>query len=80
MLLSWLGQRRGHAELLAAAARINTAVDQVLDVPASRTRDLGGNQSTDQFCASIIAALKAQPVPAQSAEMPQDSGAADRHP
>ena len=80
MLLSWLGHRRGHAELLAAAARINTAVDQVLAVPASRTRDLGGNQNTDQFCASIIAALKAQPVLAQSAAMQQDSGAADRHP
>ena len=64
MLLSWLGQRHGHAQLLTAAALIETAVDQVLDRPASRTRDVGGSQDTSQFSASIIAALQDQPVPA----------------
>jgi isocitrate/isopropylmalate dehydrogenase len=64
MLLSWLGQRHGHAQLLTAAALIETAVDRVLDRPASRTRDVGGSQDTSQFSAGIIAALQDQPVPA----------------
>ena len=62
-MFSWLGQRHDHAEFRTAAA-IETAIDQVLDRPASRTRDVGGSQDTTQFCASIIAALQAQPVPA----------------
>ena len=64
MLLGWLGQRHDHQQFLDAAQLVDAAVDQVLDVPASRTRDVGGSQDTDQFCASVIAALQAQPVPA----------------
>jgi 3-isopropylmalate dehydrogenase len=61
MLLRWLGQRHHHQPLLDAAALVTAAVDQVLDVPASRTRDVGGSQDTDQFCARVIAAVRAQP-------------------
>ena len=32
-------------------------------MPASRTRDVGGSQDTDQFCASVIAALQHQQFP-----------------
>ena len=62
MLLRWLGQRHGGQKYLDAAAMIDTAVDQVLDVPDSRTRDVGGSQDTDQFCASVVAALHRQPT------------------
>ena len=62
MLLHWLGQRHDDARLLDAAQRIEVAVEQVLEVPASRTRDVGGTQDTDQFCASVIAALQSQPA------------------
>jgi 3-isopropylmalate dehydrogenase len=60
MLLRWLGRRHGEQKLLDAAAMIDTAVDRVLDVPDSRTRDVGGSQDTDQFCASVVAALQQQ--------------------
>ena len=60
MLLRWLGQRHDHQQFLDAAQLVDAAVDQVLDVPASRTRDVGGSQATDHFCASVIAALQAQ--------------------
>ena len=60
MLLHWLGQRHGQHKLLDAAALIANAVDQVLDVPDSRTRDVGGRQDTDEFCASVLAALHQQ--------------------
>ena len=62
MLLRWLGKRHDHQPLLDAAALVDAAVDHVLDVPASRTRDVGGSQDTDQFCASVVAALQAQPA------------------
>ena len=58
MLLRWLGQRHDSESLLAAADAISSAVDEVLDVPALRTRDLGGSQDTDQFAASVLAALR----------------------
>ena len=61
MLLNWLGRRHDDARFLDAAQAIDAAVEQVLDVPTSRTRDVGGNQNTDQFCASVITALHAQP-------------------
>jgi 3-isopropylmalate dehydrogenase len=65
MLLRWLGQRHDHQQFLDAAQLVDAAVDQVLDVPASRTRDVGGSQDTDHFCASVIAALQAQSVHAR---------------
>jgi 3-isopropylmalate dehydrogenase len=60
MLLRWLGQRHDHQQFLDAAQLVDAAVEQVLDVPATRTRDVGGSQDTDHFCASVIAALQAQ--------------------
>jgi len=62
MLLHWLGRRHQDEQLLDAAQRIDTAVEQVLDVPAFRTRDVGGGQDTDQFCASVIGALHTRPT------------------
>ena len=59
MLLAWLGERRGEAGLLAAAAGIETAMDRVVADPAGRTRDLGGTLETAGFAAAVIAALAA---------------------
>jgi len=63
MLLRWLGRRDGDRRLLDAAQRIDAAVDEVLDVAGSRTRDVGGELDTDQFCARLIAALQNEPGP-----------------
>ncbi len=59
MLLAWLGERRGEAGLGRAAALIDAALDQVLAVPAQRTRDLGGTLGTRAFTATVIEALAA---------------------
>lgn len=62
MMLDWLGERRGHAGLCAAAARLERAVDAALADPAARTADLGGRASTSQAAAAVAAALTAAPA------------------
>ena len=57
MLLDWLGRRKSDAALTAAAARIERAVDRVLDDPLTRTRDLGGRLGTDEFATAVCAAI-----------------------
>jgi isocitrate/isopropylmalate dehydrogenase len=59
MLLAWRGQRDRNARLIAAAARIKSAVDTVLADPARRTRDLGGALGTADFAAAVSAAIAA---------------------
>ncbi len=49
MMLTWLGERRGITELSDAGRAIEVAVDEVIDDPAKRTRDLGGTVNTDTF-------------------------------
>lgn len=49
MMLSWLGEQRGVKKLMEAGEALAAAVDQVLDDPAARTRDLGGTVNTDRF-------------------------------
>ena len=49
MMLSWLGEQRGVQKLMDAGSAISAAVDQVIDDPAKRTRDLGGDVNTDDF-------------------------------
>ncbi len=58
MLLDWRGQRDGKARLVDAARLIESAIDQVLDDPAQRTRDLGGTQSTDAFARAVCDAVR----------------------
>lgn len=60
MLLAWMGERRGEEPLLRGAALIEAALDQVIAVPAHRTRDLGGMLGTKAFTARVIAALSEQ--------------------
>ncbi len=58
MLLDWRGRRDNDDRLIAAAAQIGRAVDQVLADPALRTRDAGGPQNTDAFARSVITSLR----------------------
>lgn len=57
MLLEWRGQRDANDRLVEGARLIERAVDQVLDDPALRTRDVGGTHNTDAFTASVVAAI-----------------------
>jgi len=57
MLLDWLGRRKSDVALTAAAARIERAVDRVLDDPQMRTRDVGGPLGTDAFAQALVTAL-----------------------
>jgi isocitrate/isopropylmalate dehydrogenase len=57
MLLDWRGRRDGKEALVAAARRIEAAVEQVLDDPAQRTRDLGGTADCDAYAQAVAAAL-----------------------
>jgi 3-isopropylmalate dehydrogenase len=59
MLLDWLAERRGRADLSAAAVAINAAVDQALADPQQRTRDLGGELGTAAFAAAVAKRLQA---------------------
>lgn len=58
MLLDWLGNRHGRADLRSAAAAIELAVDAALANPATRTGDLGGNCGTRAFGAAVVAAIE----------------------
>jgi len=59
MLLDWRGRRDGNESLTAAGAHIAAAVDQVLDNPRGRTRDLGGQLDTTAFTKVVSAAIRA---------------------
>jgi 3-isopropylmalate dehydrogenase len=57
MLLDWRGRRDDDPGLVKAAELITTAVDTVLDDPATRTRDLGGPLGTAGFAEAVAHAL-----------------------
>jgi 3-isopropylmalate dehydrogenase len=57
MLLDWLGRRHGEPKLVEAAARVEAAVERVLDRPKDRTRDLGGGAGTAEFARSVADAV-----------------------
>jgi isocitrate/isopropylmalate dehydrogenase len=57
MLLEWLAARHGDPALGAAAKRIETAVDETLKDPATRTADLGGRLGTRDFAKAVAAKL-----------------------
>ncbi|WP_455275072.1 isocitrate/isopropylmalate dehydrogenase family protein [Rhizobium herbae] len=54
MLFDWLGRKRTDPRLFLAARIVEAAVEHVLNDPLSRTRDIGGTQSTDAFAALVI--------------------------
>ena len=57
MLLAWLGERRGDEALGQAAQAIETALDRVIAVPATRTPDMGGTLGTAAFGAAVANAV-----------------------
>jgi 3-isopropylmalate dehydrogenase len=59
MLLDWRGRRDSNDKLTKAAALLETAVEKVLDTPATRTRDIGGTLNTDAFAEAVCAAVAA---------------------
>lgn len=62
MMLDWLGQRHEDDTLVQAASSINEAVEQVL-ASGPRSRDIGGNASTDEVTDAVLLALQSTPVP-----------------
>jgi isocitrate/isopropylmalate dehydrogenase len=61
MLLAWLGERRGEAKLVKAAAAIDAALDATITDPATRTPDLGGPLGTDAFGKKVASNLVPSP-------------------
>lgn len=59
MLLDWRGRRDGDSALVTAAARIEAAVERVIDDPATRTRDLGGTLGTAEFTEHVVKQVNA---------------------
>lgn len=64
MMLTWLGEQRGVARLMEAGKAIADAVDTVIDDPAKRTRDLGGDVNTDAFGLLVAEAVAHKAVAA----------------
>ena len=57
MLVQWMGERRQSDALVKAAQAIESAVDRVLESPATRTADLGGTLGCKAFGAAVARAL-----------------------
>jgi 3-isopropylmalate dehydrogenase len=53
MLLDWRGRRDGNVKLIEASRLVEAAVEQVLDDPAARTRDIGGTSGTAAFAGAV---------------------------
>ncbi|CAM3840503.1 isocitrate/isopropylmalate dehydrogenase family protein [Paracoccus yeei] len=62
MMLTWLGEQRGLPAMVEAGSAIEHAVDAVLENPANRTRDLGGQVNTDAFGALVAAEVAGAPA------------------
>lgn len=58
MLLHWLSERHQKANLQEAAQHLETSIEALLANPDTRTRDLGGIQSTKDFTKLLIAHLE----------------------
>ncbi len=67
MMLIWLGEQRGIQKLIDAGEAIAETVDQVLDDPAKRTRDLGGTVNCDDFGRFVAAAVATKELSSQPA-------------
>jgi isocitrate/isopropylmalate dehydrogenase len=58
MLLDWIGKRNKDTRMVEAGDLITRAVDHVLDNPATRTRDIGGDLNTDVFANTVVAEVE----------------------
>lgn len=59
MLFDWMAVRHDAPKLAEAGALIGQAVEKVLDTPALRTRDLGGEAGTQAFTDAVVAHIGA---------------------
>lgn len=59
LLLSWWGTKSNNPGYVQAAAQIEQALDQVLQIPSLRTPDLGGRAKTKEFTDAVIEHLSA---------------------
>lgn len=57
MLLSWLGEKHGRADLQDAAQAIDATLDDALGSPETRTADLGGSLGTKAFGEYVVSLL-----------------------
>jgi 3-isopropylmalate dehydrogenase len=57
MLIRWIGDHRKIDAFQAAGAAMQAAVDKVLEAPATRTRDLGGEMGCKAFGSAVARAL-----------------------
>ncbi|TDF98675.1 isocitrate/isopropylmalate dehydrogenase family protein [Paenibacillus piri] len=57
MMLDWLGERHGDAELLQAAKSIEQAISNVLNEGVCLTVDIGGSAGTNQVGDAVIESL-----------------------
>ncbi|MES2186061.1 MAG: isocitrate/isopropylmalate dehydrogenase family protein [Pseudomonadota bacterium] len=57
MLLAWIGKHRNMPAFTQAAGAMDTAIEQVLANPQTRTADIGGKAGTRAFTAAVVAAL-----------------------
>ena len=58
MLLGWLGRRHERENFATAERVIESAVDELIKDPATRTRDLGGPLGTKAFAAALCDRLR----------------------
>jgi 3-isopropylmalate dehydrogenase len=58
MLLRWWGERTGANAFVDAANAVDAAVDACITDPATRTRDLRGTLTTDQFTTALLTKLE----------------------
>ena len=61
MLLRWWGQRTGAEAFTAAADAVDAAVDACIADPTTRTRDLRGTLTTDEFTTALLTKLETTP-------------------
>lgn len=59
MMLEWLAAERGDENASRAAGLLDNAVAATLTDPATHTRDLGGQASTESLAAAVTAAIDA---------------------
>ncbi|KPJ78462.1 MAG: 3-isopropylmalate dehydrogenase [Deltaproteobacteria bacterium SG8_13] len=57
MLLSWLGERSGRENLVAAGRAVDRSVDITLQHPGHRTKDLGGSLGTREFAEAVVGSI-----------------------
>jgi 3-isopropylmalate dehydrogenase len=59
MLLQWLSEKSGRDDLQEASTAIDASIDKALEIPESRTADLGGTLGTQAFADRVIELLGA---------------------